>query len=278
MTSNISGHAIKLFLAAAALSIHAPGSAFESTESHYADTADAVSLSPIVAVASINKAKRLKGDQAQGVADGYIRYLVTAQLSALLRSSDSLPERIEYLLDAPLDAKGKPPKLKKAKVILAAAPVPGRAGFVRLISKNAQMAWSAELETQVRAIITESVSADAPPIITGVGSAFHVEGSLPGESETQIFLQTARNDAVSLNILRRPGEQPRWAVALGEMIDDSARPPAPNTLLWYRLACFLPGELPASSTASLAQKDATTANRDYRLVIDALGPCNRSGG
>lgn len=271
------GRAVKLFLAAAALVAQTPGWAIEPASFHYADTADAVSLSPIVAVATVSKAKRLKGDLAAEVADGYARFLITVKLSALLRSTDSLPEQIQYLLDVPLDAKGRPPKLKKAKIILAAAPVADRPGFVRLTSKKAQMAWSPEREAQVRAIITESVSADAPPIITGVGNAFHVEGSLPGESETQIFLQTARNDAVSLNILRRPGEAPRWAVALGEMIDDSARPPAPNTLLWYRLACFLPGELPRSSTASLSPKDAATASSDYRLVIDALGPCNRTG-
>ena len=38
--------------------------------------------------------------------------------------------------------------------------------------------------------------------------------SLPGESETQIFLQTADQRPISLTVLRRPGEQPRWSVAL----------------------------------------------------------------
>src|SRR3546814_1145016 len=41
-----------------------------------------------------------------------------------------------------------------------------------------------------------SVAADAPPVITGVGCAFHVPGSLPGEGETQIFLATADGSPV----------------------------------------------------------------------------------
>lgn len=269
-------HFPKLIVAAAMIMASSSGLSSESNGFRYADTADAVSVAPIVAVATIQKARRLKGDLAPDVRAGQTRFLVTARLSALLRSTDSLPERITYLLDVPLDTKGRAPKIKKNKVILAAAPVAGKPGIVQLTSKHAQMPWSPEREAQVRTIITEAVAPDAPPIITGVGNAFHVEGSLPGESETQIFLQTTRHDAVSLNILRRPGEDTRWAVALGEMIDDSARPPAPDSLLWYRLACFLPGQLPANSVASLSAQDAEAANADYRLVIEALGPCNRS--
>ncbi|MGJ3629468.1 hypothetical protein AB5I41_26240 [Sphingomonas sp. MMS24-JH45] len=41
-----------------------------------------------------------------------------------------------------------------------------------------------------RRIATEATAADAPPVVTGVRSAFHVPGSLPGEGETQIFLST----------------------------------------------------------------------------------------
>jgi hypothetical protein len=262
----------------AAIVISTPALPFESKEFSYADTADAVSLAPIVAVAIISKAKRLKGDLAVDVPEGRARFLVTARLAALLRSTDSLPERIEYLLDTPLDAKGRGPKLQKNKVILAAAPVSGKPGSVRLTSQHAQMPWSPALETQVRAIVTESVAANKPPVINGVGGAFHVKGSLPGESETQIFLKTAGHDSVSLNILRRPGEDVRWAVALDEMIDDSAKPPTPDTLLWYRLACFLPSELPSTSVASLSAEDAGAAGADYRFVIDALGPCVRTVG
>ena len=83
--------------------------------------------------------------------------------------------------------------------------------------------------------------ADAPPRITGIGRAFHVPGSLPGESETQIFLQTADNRPISLNVLRRPG---RAAALVGRAERDRRRRRGAaarrDTLLWYRLACTLP--------------------------------------
>jgi hypothetical protein len=242
----------------------------------YADIADSVSVAPIVAIATVNKAKRLKGDLAGNVSADRARVLVTAKLSALLKGASGLPERIEYLYDAPLDEKGRPPKIVKHKVFLAGSPVPGKPASIQLVSPRAQFDWSESTEAQVRSIVTESVAPDAPPRIIGVGNAFHVRGSLPGESETQIFLKTVGNQPVSLNVLRRPGEDVHWAAALGEMIDDSASAPARDTLLWYRLACFLPPVLPDASVASLPVEDAAAANADYRFVIKALGACGRT--
>jgi hypothetical protein len=99
---------------------------------------------------------------------------------------------------------------------------------------------------------------------------------LPGEGETQVFLTTANGAPVSLTVLRRPGEQPRWAVALSEIVDEAAAPPARDTLLWYRLACALPADLPEQSIASLAAPDATLAREDYGYVREQLGACRRT--
>src|SRR3546814_13668580 len=74
--------------------------------------------------------------------------------------------------------------------------------------------------------------------ITEVGDAFHVPGTIPGESETQIFLRTSDQRPVSLSVLRRPGEAPKWSVSLDEMVDESSAPAGRDTLLWYRLACL----------------------------------------
>jgi hypothetical protein len=254
----------------------APQQLPEISHLSYADIADSVSVAPIVAIATVTKAKRLKGDLAIGVPADRTRFLVTAKLSALLRGETGLPERIEYLFDAPLDEKGRPAKLGKRKVLLAGVPVPGKPASIQLISPRAQFDWTAAAEAQARAIITEAVAHDAPPRILGVGNAFHVRGSLPGESETQIFLKTVGDQPVSLNVLRRPGEDVQWAAALGEMIDDSATAPARDTLLWYRLACFLPPVLPDASVASLSVEDAAAAAADYRFVIEALGACGRT--
>ena len=248
----------------------------ETNPLSYADIADMISVAPVVAVAKTGRAKRLKGDLAVNLTPGYARYLVEAKLSALLRGDQGMPARITYLADVPLDPSNRQSKLAKQQVLLALAPVPGRPEFVQLISARAQIPWSAAQETRIRELLRELVAPDAPPRVTGIGNAFHVRGSLPGESETQIFLKTEDGQPISLAILRRPGEETRWAVALGEMVDEAARPPQPDTLLWYRLACFLPDALPASSVAGLYDSDAIAANIDYRFVIESLGSCRRS--
>jgi hypothetical protein len=103
-----------------------------------------------------------------------------------------------------------------------------------------------------------------------------VPGSLPGESETQIFLQTANGRPISLNVLRRPGETARWSVALSEIVDDAAEPPQRDTLLWYRLACTLPPQLPPQSLQEATDAERRTIATDYRLIKEGLGPCARS--
>ena len=41
---------------------------------------------------------------------------------------------------------------------------------------------------------------------------------------------------------------------LGELVDASARPPAPESIAWYRFACFLPRELPYPVDALRARR------------------------
>jgi hypothetical protein len=154
--------------------------------------------------------------------------------------------------------------------------VPGRPGELRLVAPDAQLSFTPALAEQLRSILREASAAAAPPRITGIGKAFHVRGSLPGESETQIFLQTADERPVSLSVIRRPGETPRWAVALSEIVDDAALPPQQNSLLWYRLACSLPRAIPAQSLADAEPGEAAAIQADYRLVMAGLGSCARS--
>ncbi|WP_333928442.1 hypothetical protein [Sphingomonas sp. LR55] len=173
------------------------------------------------------------------------------------------------------DSAGRVPKFKKARVLIFARPVAGAVNQVQLVAPDAQLDWTPASDARARRIAKDALASDAPPVITGVGNAFHVAGALPGEGETQIFLTTADQRPVSLSILRRPGEQPRWAVALSEIVDESAAP-APETLLWYRMACALPPTLPERSTTSLEAADATIAREDYAFVLAALGPCGRT--
>jgi hypothetical protein len=242
----------------------------------YADLTDLVIASPVIADATIRSAVRLKGADAVGVAPGFTRFYVEADLGALVRGAGGLPPRIGYLLDIAPDSSGHLPKLKKMRVLLFGRPVAGRPDQIQLAAPDAQIVWSSADDARVRAIATALVAADAPPVITGIGNVFHVPGALPGEGETQVFLTTANGAPVSLTVLRRPGEQPRWAVALSEIVDEAAAPPARDTLLWYRLACALPADLPEQSIASLAASDATLAREDYGYVREQLGACRRT--
>lgn len=241
----------------------------------YAAVADLVLRSPVIVDSVIQKAERLKGPEAVGAPAGYARLYVQADVLALVRGTDSVPARIGYILDVLPDSRGKVPKLRKQRVLLYARPVPRLAGQIQLTGPDSQREWTPALDALSRRIATEALAADAPPVVTGVGSAFHVPGSLPGEGESQIFLTTRDNRPVSLSILRRPGEQPRWAVSLTEIVDEAAAPPQRDTLLWYRLACALPAQLPPTATEKMSVSDAEFAAQDYQYVLRSLGRCNR---
>jgi hypothetical protein len=243
----------------------------------FADVADLADGAPLVAQVRIRNIIPLKAEQAGAAPAGKKRLFVEADVTSLIRGESGIPPRVTYLYDAPIDARGKLPKLKKASMILFARPG-GRVGEVQLVAPDAQIAATPGDLARTKAVLAALVAPDAPPRIRGVGDAFHVAGTVAGEGETQIFLRTDNGDPVSLSILRRPGQPPRWAVALGEIVDEAARAPEPGTLLWYRLACALPTALPPASTRALAPQDADAARADYALVLDALGPCGRTRG
>lgn len=241
----------------------------------YADLADLADAAPLVAVAKIRNIVALPAERAGTVPAGHRRLYIEANVESLIRGEGGISPFISYLYDAPVDARGKVPKLKKAQVILFARRG-GRPGEIQLVARDAQLPATPAYRDQTRAILSELMATGAPPRIIGPGDAFHVPGTIAGEGETQIFLRTENGDPVSLSILRRPGQAPRWAVALGEVVDEAARPPEPGSLLWYRLACTLPQTLPAPSLSALQPHDADAARADYALVIQALGPCQRS--
>lgn len=243
----------------------------------YADLADLALPAQVVAQVRIARASRLKPAEAPGLAAGRTRFLVEADVVSLIRGPGEMPARISYLVDLPNDAGGKPAKLrKKDERLIFAMSVPGRPGELRLVAPSAQIAAAPSDAARLRAILREAVAPRAAPRITGIGKAFHVAGSLPGESETQLFLLTADGRPVSLNVLRRPGEAPRWSVALTEIVDEAAAAPARDTLLWYRLACGLPRALPPQSLSEAGAAEAAAIRADYRFVLDRLGPCGRT--
>lgn len=244
----------------------------------YADLVDLTLAAPVIVDGTVRSTARIKGAEAVGVGPGKQRLYVQADVLALIQGSDGTPPRVGYLLDVAPDQAGRIPKLKKTRVLVLARAVPNSPGQLQLVAPDAQLPWSADTDARVRAIARAAAANDAPPAIRGVRDAFHVPGALPGEGETQVFLTTANATPLSLSILRRPGEQPRWSVARSEVVDEAAGPPARETLLWYRLACGLPRQLPERATETLAPAEAEQARADYAFVLAQLGSCGRTRG
>lgn len=240
--------------------------------SDYVTIARLADTAPLVLKVEVKQTITLEAERSPDVPPNMARLFVEAEVMNLIRGKAGVSESIRYLVDVPRDARGKVPKLRKAQFLLFARPGT-RPGEVQLISKNAQVAWTPAADQQVRAVVTELVTPDAPPAIRGIREALHVRGNLQGEGETQIFLATSTGDPVSISVLRRPGLAPRWAVSLTEIVDEAAAPPRPGTLLWYRLACSLPAQIPPRALVSNTPADNDLARRDYNYVLEQLGPC-----
>ncbi|PLK22827.1 hypothetical protein C0V72_12805 [Porphyrobacter sp. TH134] len=254
----------------------APAMATAADGPTYADLATLSDASELVVRVQIRRQTVLKPDRAPGLAAGFARLYIEADTTALIAGRSGVGAALTYLADVPLDARGKVPKLKKREFLLFARPVAGRPGEVQLVSPAAQLAYTPELEARLRPILTELYAAEgAAPRITGIGDALAVQGTLTGESETQIFLTTENRSPVSITVLRRPGQRPQWGVSWGEIIDSAARPPVAETLRWYRLACSLPAQLPSGANLAREPEARRLAAGDYAFVREALGPCER---
>ncbi|QUM72974.1 hypothetical protein ICN83_03405 [Sphingopyxis granuli] len=259
----------------------APAVAAAVSPYSYADLADLAVVAPMAIHARIRKAAALKPEQAPGLAAGHVRFFIEADVVSLIRGSGPLAARISYLVDLPLAANGKASKLKsKQPILIFARPVASGTttdtGSVRLVAPDAQLAWDPATEARLRAILTELVKPGAPPAITGIANGFHVPGTLPGEGETQLFLNTATGDPVSLTVITAADGSRRWAAAFGEIVDGSAAVPRRDTLAWYRLACGLPKALPLDKLAGTAPEDRKKAAADYAMILGALGECTRT--
>jgi hypothetical protein len=241
----------------------------------YADVADLALASESVAEVRITKVERIENKLSPSP-PGVRRLLITASVTALIRGAEGLSPRITYIANDRADSRGKFSKLEKAAMIIFAVPVANRPAEIRLVAVDAQQRTTPEVAARVRSILSEANSPTAAPRILRVGDAFHVPSTVPGEGETQIFLAADDGRPLSLSVWRQPDQPSRWAVSLGEIVDEGAAPPKRDTLLWYRLACFLPRTLPPTSVDSLEPTAAAIAMEDYATVISGLGACPRT--
>lgn len=235
----------------------------------YADLAALTLASPVIVRATVAKAERLSAADAPGLAPGTARLLVHARVAAALLAPDAVPADLSYLVETPLDARGRPPRLKDAAVLLFLRPGT-RPGEYALTSTHAQLPDDPPVQATVRAVLAEMRS--GVPVVTGVTSAFRVPGTVPGEAESQFFLSTADKRPISLVVLTRPGQARTVTLALGDVIDDAAAGVKPDTLLWYRLACFLPKTLPPN----VGGEDREGLADDWGFAVASLGTCERS--
>jgi hypothetical protein len=240
----------------------------------YADIADLATPATAVMIVTIRSVVPTSKKDAAGPVSTLDSIYVEAQPRAVIRGSLTIPKRIAFLADMNRTA-GAQSSLKGQTVILFARPTANPAHY-QLVSSQGILPHSPATETLARSIIAEMDGEVAAPVITRIGEAFHVAGTLEGEGESQIFLRTLTKAPVSLSIVRRPGLAPDFGVALGEIVDEAAGLPARNTLLWYRLACNLPPALPTASFAALEPANADAVQADYAALLDQLGQCPRS--
>ena len=267
------------WLAAAVFALHS-GAIAQRTPSPppvaaatFADLAGLTEQADVVALVEVRDQAQVEPERAPGLAPGHARLYIEARTQGLLAGRSALGESLAYLVDVPLNAKGKAPKLEKQRFLIYADAVPGRPGELRLVGP--QVPANVPTEELARTVIAAFAAPDAPPAVTGVRDVMSVPGNLVGESETQLFLNTASGEPVSLTVIRRPGMEPTWGVSWSEIVDQSARPPAPETVDWYRLACFLPPELPANAFLQTDRASRTRAEADYRYILEQLGECPR---
>ncbi len=241
----------------------------------YSDLADLSDASELIVRAKPQVVKAIPVAQVRGVRPGWKRFLVSAKTEALVFGRGALGGKVSYLVDLPIDAKGRAPK-PRGSMLLFARSVAGRPGELQLVAPDAQIPWDEALDARLRSLLAELTAPDAAPKVTGVREAIHVAGDLAGQGETQVFLITSRGDPAAITVQRDPASPPRWSVSFSEVVEASGEPPRRETLTWYRLACFLPRVLPGSVNISGAAADRARAASDYRMVLESLGPCQRS--
>ncbi len=244
----------------------------------YAQAADLAQGAAAILIGKVRSVAPVPAERAPGLRPGTARYYLDVQASTLIRGEGGLSQRLGMLIDLPEpNSRAGARALKGRSFAFFGKGTAGGTQF-QLVDSEALLPWSPGVEAQLRSIASELVAPDAPPAIRAVVDAFHVRGTVAGESETQIFLATATGRPVSLSIIRRPGQEPHFGAALGEIIDEAASVPPRDTLLWYRLACGLPAALPASATTKIEPADADAARADYAAFLGQLGVCDRDQG
>ncbi|QDK35445.1 MULTISPECIES: hypothetical protein [Sphingomonadaceae] len=267
-------------LAAATCSL-APSAAPAQVRSHsadqgtYVDTVELSQKADLVVLARVTQMKPVPTSTPGALVPSHRRYYAEASTKALLYGQSGIGGSLRYLVDLPVAPGQGSADLTGKDVFLFASPVPGRPEEIKLVEPTAQQLWSPEREDRLRAVLRALVSPHAPAPVTGVRELSYVPGNLAGQGRTQIFLDTKKGP-VTIAVRHLPGQAETWGVSLSEVTGGDLRPPARDTLEWYNLACFMPASPPQSAYVSGSFPSKQQAYADYRMVLAALGPCERS--
>lgn len=244
----------------------------------YADLVDLTDSSAFVVRAEIRDVIALPPERAPGVKPGYVRIYVEATPLEGLRGTAPQVPMMRYLADVPAGPKGKPGSYKKVRVLLFARGGARGSPDIQLVAPDAQVLWTTDLDARVRSLISELGAGDAPPRLNGVTQALYEPGNLVGEGETQLFLSTANGQPATITVQHKPNRPTQWSVSFSEVVNAQGRPPAPDTLTWFRLACGLPRSLSRGANVSDSNDNRIQADLDYANILRDLGPCERKRG
>ena len=155
----ISTFAIALLGAAAPLPALAQADSLSAEpQATYADLVALADRADMVVRAQIRKQIALEPERATGVAPGFARLYIEAQTISLIAGTTGVGEKLRYLVDVPLDARGKVPRLKKQEVLLFAQGVPGRPGELQLVGESGQLPYSPAFEARLRPVLDGAVN------------------------------------------------------------------------------------------------------------------------
>lgn len=241
----------------------------------YADLVTMAMEADTVALVTVEDQIPYPEERAPDVPPSRVRLYVEALTEGLLSAPQGVGEQLTFVVDQQRLADGDAPDLEDRRFLLFGDLSRSQPGAIQLLSSDSMLPAGPRIEERVRRVLTQLAAADAPPVITGLRDVISVPGNLAGESETQLFVETETGEPVSLSVIRRPGMDPAWGISLGELVDASASAPEPETLTWYRFACFLPRELPADSFLQRDRASQERAREDYAFILSQLGPCER---
>src|SRR5262245_9137500 len=79
----------------------------------YADLADLALAAPVAVHLRVRGADTLRPDEAPNLAPGFRRFLVEAEVVALIRGDGGLAPQVSYLVDLPNDSRGHAARLRR---------------------------------------------------------------------------------------------------------------------------------------------------------------------